>query len=82
LWRGAASALVKPWPAAAAQGVVSVADPQPDSGSRRCKQRPFPRSKPGSTSEIEDEDEFEDEDDLVAATALCERVLDKQSLAA
>ncbi|MBV8353410.1 MAG: hypothetical protein JOZ21_14170 [Verrucomicrobia bacterium] len=32
-WRGAASALVNPWPTDAAQGVVSIADPQPDSGS-------------------------------------------------
>jgi hypothetical protein len=33
VWRGAASALIKPGPIDAAHGIVTIADPEPDSGS-------------------------------------------------
>ena len=53
-------ALVKPWPTDAVQGVVSIADSEPDSGSRALQATPLqaPFLDP---MEIEDEDEFEDE---------------------
>ena len=44
LWRGAASALVKPWPPDAAQGVVSIAAPEPDSGSLALQAMPLQAS--------------------------------------
>ena len=48
------------------QGVVRIADPEPDSGSGRCKQRP---SRSDSRSKIEGEDELVEPTPLIDSNA-------------